>query len=333
MPDLERRRGLHPTAWLVWTGAAATAALLTRNPWYLLALAAVAVAVVWRATHQPPGRGTLFLAGAVVLTSTVVNLLFSRAGDTVLLELPVPWIGGPYTLEALLFGVSAGVQVSTLLLVMAVLTRTLTAADLLRRTPRSLYAVGVASTLGLSFAPHARQAYLDLREARELRGLSTATWREAPAMLTPLVVAALERATAQAEALTARGWAAAGSTGGRWGLTLAWIALGAAMLLCAAAPERALLATALLAAAVVAQVLILRRRAQPAAYRHEPWRPKDVAVCALAVSAAAAFLVRAVQRPGSLGFYPYPLATWAALDVLPLMAVGALAAPAGWADT
>jgi len=208
-PGTAGLRRLNPSTWLVWTASAAGAALLMRNPWYLAALGAVAVIVLWRLTGEPPGRGTLYLVFGLVLTSTAINVLFSRAGDAVLLSLPLPWIGGPYTLEALLFGVTAGVQVASLLLVMAVFSRALTAADLLRRTPRGLYVVGVASTLGLSFAPHARQAYFDMREAMEMRGLAPGGWRAAPRLLTPLVIVALERATAQAPASarsTHRAW-------------------------------------------------------------------------------------------------------------------------------
>jgi energy-coupling factor transporter transmembrane protein EcfT len=187
-PAGERRpHKLNPSAWLVWTASAAGAALLIRNPWYLIALAGIALIVAWRLTGEPPGRGTFYLVGALIMTSTVVNLLFSRAGDTVILQLPIPWLGGPYTLEALLFGVSAGIQVATLLLVMGVFARALTAADLLRRTPRGLYTVGVASTLGLSFAPHARQALFDLRGATAARSLGRRL-AGSPRLLTPLVV-------------------------------------------------------------------------------------------------------------------------------------------------
>jgi len=326
-PGTAGLRRLNPSTWLVWTASAAGAALLMRNPWYLMALAAVALVVAWRLTGEPPGRGTVYLVGGLVLTSTVVNLLFSRAGDTVLLHLPIAWLGGPYTLEAMLFGLSAGIQVATLLLVMGVFARALTAADLLRRTPRSLYTVGIASTLGLSFAPHARQAFLDLREAQQLRGLSPGTWREAPRLLTPLVVVALERAMAQAEALAARGWAGGAPTGHRrWEAALAWTAIGASVLLCAAAPDRAMLA-AILAAVAVGVHWIGRRRSQTLTrYRPDPWRPGDTFVTGMAAGVIVAVAVLAGQ--GLLVYYPYPTAYLPSIAVAPLLAVGCLAAPA-----
>jgi energy-coupling factor transport system permease protein len=299
-----------------------------RNPWYLIALAGVAVCVAWRLTGESPGKGTFSLVAVLVLTSTIVNLLFSRAGDTVLLHLPIPWIGGPYTLEALLFGVSAGIQVATLLLVMAVFARALTAADLLRRTPRSLYTVGVASTLGLSFAPHARQAFLDLREAQQLRGLGPARWRESPRLLTPLVVVALERATAQAEALAARGWAGSAPGGNRrWEAALAWAAIGASVLLCAARPDHAALAAVLLASAVGAHWIARRRTETLTRYRPDPWHGRDTVVAAFAAAGLTVVVILAALGLGSLGYYPYPTAYLPPIAAAPLAAIACLAAP------
>jgi energy-coupling factor transport system permease protein len=324
-----QRRKLNPSTWLVWTACAAGAALLMRNPWYLVALAVVALVVVWRLTGEPPGKSTLYLVGGIILTSTAFNLLFSRAGDTVLFEFPIPWIGGPYTLEALLFGVSAGIQVATLLLVMGVFARALTAADLLRRTPSGLYTVGLASTLGLSFIPHARQSFNDLREAQMLRGLSTGGWRETPRLLTPLVVVALERAMAQAEALAARGWAAEGPAGNRrWEGTLVWTALGASVLLCAAGPDRAALAAVLLAVTAGAYWLARRRGETLTRYRPDPWHARDTVVAGLAIGVMAAVLVLTTRGLISIGYYPYPTAYLPPIELAPLAAVGCLAAPA-----
>ena len=340
-----RTNRLNPSAWLVWTACAASAALLMRNPWYLMGLAAVALLVGWRLDGEAPGRGTVYLVTGLVISSTLINLLFSRAGDTVLLEVPIPsgipygmrsamrsaiaWLGGPYTLEAMLFGLAAGVQVATLLLVMGVFSRALTAADLLRRTPRGLYPVGVASTLALSFAPHARQAFIDLREAQQLRRGSSLHWRETPRLLTSLVVVALERAVAQAEALAARGWASEAPSGNRRSEgTLAWLAIGASVLLCAAAPERALLALALLMLAAGAHWLALRRREPLSRYQPEPWLARDTFVAAMAVAGDVALVIMATKEPGSLAYYPYPQAYPPPLELAPLLAVGCLAAPA-----
>lgn len=318
---------LNPATWIVWSGCAAGAALLTRNPWLLLGLGLVAVAVNWRRSGEPPGKTTLILVTSVVVSSTLLNLFFSRAGDTVLLRLPLGWFGGPYTLEGLAFGISAGLQVGVVLLVMTVFSQAVTAADLLRRTPRGLYPVGVAATLGLSFAPQARRSFVDLQEARQLRGLPAPSWKEAPRLLTPMVVMALERAVGQAEALAARGWARPWS-GRRWQAGLAWAAVGAAVLLCAAEPDRAGAAVLLLLGAAAAYGMALGRRATLVRSSFDGWGAPDTLVCGLAAGAMVALLALAGQAAAGLSYYPYPMATWPALHPAPLAAIALLAAPA-----
>lgn len=328
--DSARPPRLNPTAWLVWTACAATAALLVRNPWYLIALAGVVILVGWQRTGAPPGRGTLALAGSILLASTLINLLFSRAGDTVLLELDIPVLGGPYALEALLFGLAAGLQVVTLLLVMGVFSRAVTAADLLRRTPRSLYPIGVAATIGLSFAPHARQAFLDLREARRLRGALRGSWREAPRLLTPMVFEALERAMDQAESLAARGWASTLPAGNhRWQAALAYAAIAASILLCAAQPDRTALAAGLLIVALVIRWMALRQDSSPVRHQLEAWRRVDTLVAGFAGVTAVGLLLLSTRAPGSLGYYPYPTAYVPPVAWQPLAAILGLAVPAG----
>ncbi len=318
---------LNPASWILWSGCAAGAGLLTRNPWYLLGLAGIALLVGWRRSRRPPGRTALILAAGIVVSSTVLNLFFSRAGDTVLIHLPMGWFGGPYTLEGLAFGVSAGLQVATVLLVMGVFSQAVTAADLLRRTPRGLYPVGVAATLGLTFAPHARRSLTDLREARALRGLPPPSWREAPYLLAPMVVMSLERAIGQAEALAVRGWSRqSASARGRSGL--AWAAIGAAVLLCAASPERAGLAILLLVLAVAAHWISVARRDQAFRTPVDRWSGRDTVVTSLALGSLLSLLAMESLSPGSLGYYPYPVAIWPSLAGAPLAAISLLAAPA-----
>lgn len=323
-----RRSALNPGAWLVWTACAATAALLMRNPWYLIGLAGIALWVGWRLTGERPGRGTLILATSLLLTSTLINVIFSRAGQTILLELTIPWVGGPYTLEAFLFGLSAGLQIVTLLLIMGVFSRAVTSVDLLRRTPRGLYPLGVAATIGMNFAPHARQAFLDLREARALRG-GSGGWRQAPRLLSPMVFEALERAMEQAESLAARGWGSVAPTGNhRWQAGLAWAAIGASVLLCAARPERADLAAILLLTAAVVRWAAMKGNASPARFKPEPWRPIDSLVVGLSLGAIISLLLLASRGIGSLGYYPYPLAYLPPVAAGPVAALACLTTPA-----
>ena len=97
----------HPVVWMAWTASAATVGLLTRNPWYLAILAALAAAVHARLTGERLTWPRLRLYLGLVLFPGLLNLILSRVGDTVLLHLPLRWIGGPHTLEGLLLRLSA----------------------------------------------------------------------------------------------------------------------------------------------------------------------------------------------------------------------------------
>jgi energy-coupling factor transport system permease protein len=324
-PLSAQRRG-HPSAWLAWTAGAASAALLIRNPWYLLILGGVAIAVRWRATRHAPARSTFLLLATLILTSTLVNVLFSRAGETVLLDLPIGWLGGPYTLEAALFGVSAGLQISAVLLVMLVFGSVVTPADLLRRTPPGLYPVGVTSMLALTFAPLARRSYQELSEARRLRGWAPRGVHEARASVEPLVILSLERAVAQAEALVARGWSASTPGGGRRALgQIAWVALAAGLGLWAVVPDQPGFGLGLIVLALLMLMIGVRRTG--ARYRPESWAWPDRALFLLSAAAMVVLLLLMTRSPGLLTYYPYPRISLPGLHPAPLVVLALLTAP------
>ena len=324
-PLKDQRRG-HPSAWLAWTAGAASAALLIRNPWYLLILGGAAIAVRWRVTRRPPSLSTFVLLATLIVTSTLVNVLFSRAGETVLLQLPIGWLGGPYTLEAALFGVSAGLQISAVLLVMLVFGSVVTPADLLRRTPPGLYPIGVTSMLALTFAPLARRSYQELTEARRLRGWARRGVPEARASVEPLVILSLERAVAQAEALVARGWSPGTPGGGRRALALAaWVALATGLGLWAVLPDQAGFGLGLIALALL--VLAIGVRKIGARYRPEKWTWPDRALFLLSAAAMVVLLVLMTRSPGLLTYYPYPRVSLPGLHPAPLVVLALLTAP------
>jgi energy-coupling factor transport system permease protein len=319
----------HPSVWLGWTACAVSVALLVRNPWCLAALALVAVAVRWHAAHQPPSRATFLLLATLILTTTAVNVIFSRAGETVLLRLPLGWLGGPYTLEAVLFGLSAGIQIATVLLVMMVFGAVLTPADLLRRTPPGLDPVGVASTLALTFAPQAWRSYRELAEARQVRGLAAHGVRETRASVEPLVILSLERAVGQAEALVARGWNAGRlRSHTRLLAVTGWIGLAAGFIMWALRPDRPAAGLALTASATL--LISLSLRGLSPRYRPDVWTSTDRLVLVASFGAFALLLTLTARDPQLLSYYPYPHATWPVFPPMPLVVCALLAAPLLW---
>jgi energy-coupling factor transport system permease protein len=299
----------HPVAWMLWALSASASILLTRNPWYTLVVGAGALGVMWRLERRPPARGVFQLYLGMLLFPTMLNLVFSRSGATVLLEFQVPLIGGPYTLEALLFGLSSGVQIASVLVVMLLFSQVVTAPDLLRRLPAGLYPAGVTASLGLTFFPQARRSFGELREAQAVRGYQWRGWRDLPQLVTPLVILSLESALALAEGLTVRGWSGRSMTGGRrMALSLGWLLLACAIGVWALAPGRLWLAELLLAAGLLATWQGLRQPGPATRFRPDIWRTKDSLMVGLALASLVVMVLLGFAAPRLLGYYPYPRA-------------------------
>jgi energy-coupling factor transport system permease protein len=292
---------------MLWTLCAAIAALLTRNPWYLLILSIIAIFVRWHATGKKPGGWFLRVYLSLFIFPALLNLIFSRAGKTVLLELPLRWVGGPYTLEGLVFGASAGVQIASLLTIMMVFSVLVTAQDLLRRTPRPLYPVGVTASISLTFVPHAQRAYDSLREAQQIRGHQPRGWRDLPKVVTPLVVLSLERAIAIAESLVSRGWGHKGLSnwkrlamiGGSLGLVLG-------LSLWVVSPTKWLLSALLIPLSLVLLWQGFRVSNGSRRYRPDAWQLDDTIVTAFSFAALGVITFLTATMPAILTYYPYP---------------------------
>jgi energy-coupling factor transport system permease protein len=313
---------------MIWSACASVVALLTRNPWNLLFLSAIAFLIKWRATGVRPGGWALRLYLSFLIIPALMNLIFSRAGDTVLLELPIKWIGGPYTLEALLFGASAGIQIATLLTIMMVFSDLVTPQDLLRRTPAGLYPAGVTASIGLSFIPRAQRAFASLREAQQIRGYKTKGIRDLPQLVTPLVILSLEQSISIAESLVSRGWGAAGLSGWkRWTVIAGLMCLAAGLSAVVLSSTQPILPTGLILLGVFALGVGLRSEGHRNRYRPEKWQVNDGIISGIAIGVLAVYLALSVTAPAMLTFYPYPRISMPDF-VWPLfLAVGLLSVP------
>jgi energy-coupling factor transporter transmembrane protein EcfT len=319
-PVGERHRRGHPGAWIAWATAGAGIALLSRNPWQLLLVLLGAVGARWRLSGHPPGRADAALFGGLLAFPTVLNFLLSRTGSTVLWRLPLPWIGGNFTLEALLFGAVAGIQIATLLAVMLTFGAAVSSTDLLRRVPSGLYPVGLTASIGLTFAPQARRTFHQIREAQEVRGYQARGWRDLPQLIVPMVVMSLENAIALGESLATRGWGQSRlGPVGRWGMLGAWLLLAAGLVLWLVAPELAWLSILALVAGLAAFVGLRRTMMQPTRFRPDRWSSRATWVTGLCLGSLTVYAVVTLVQPGLLIYYPYPHAVWPQIH-LPLLA-------------
>jgi len=309
----ERRKpvGRHPVVWMIWAVCAGGTAMLLRNPWHLAVVIVVSLIVRWRATGERPNRTTFGLLLGMMALPAMLNIFFSRAGDTVLLRLPLGWLGGPYTLEALLFGVTAGAQIASLLTVMFIFGSVVKPVDLLRRTPAALYPAGVAATIGMSFVSQVRKSFIGLREAQQIRGYEPRSLRDLPSVTGPLLVLTLESAYGVAEGLAVRGFGnAVGSRaqGRIMNSGLAILAVGLSVW--AFAPAGLPLGAIFVLVGGVLLWEARRRAAVPRRYEWEKWTRADAVVTGLCLGELTVHAILAFLAPGLLTYYPYPRASW-----------------------
>jgi len=312
---------LHPISWVMWALGAATCALLTRNPLYLVRIGLSAGLVMLTAGTRTQARSwqQLLKLGAVVWLVTIpFNALMLHAGKHVLLHLPQTWplIGGNITLEAVLFGAAAGLALWVLLLIFSAFNIALDSSELIRLIPPAFYQVGLITSIGLTYVPQMLKSSLEIREAQRVRGHRFRSWRDTTPLVMPLVTSSLERAMQLAESMEARGFGGSGQEQTtRQQLFNSLLALcGMALLVAVLGIQLWLrqypwwlvglfvLALGLLGMAILRQ----SRAARRSRYRPRRWHSVDTLLTAGALIAAASMLAARIVGGTHLQYYPFP---------------------------
>ncbi len=214
---------LHAGAWALWLLAVIAALAGTRNPIYLGLLLAW-IAVVWwtaksvagimnseRAVPLSPLRFGVF----VVSVSAVFNASMIQSGDHVLFSLPdgLPLIGGPFTLEAMVYGALNGLVLTGLYAAFLLVNRVLPVRDMVRLVPRAYHSVAIVVSIAVTFVPTTLRQFQQIREAQAVRGHRVHGLRGWLPLLIPLLTGGMERALQLAEAMMSRGYSSTGSRG------------------------------------------------------------------------------------------------------------------------
>jgi energy-coupling factor transport system permease protein len=332
---------LHPLAWVAWAAAVVVALTMTRNPW-LLALILTLIALILRQQTRRPAAeapspaqpfSVLHFTLLVVTTSALFNLLMVHVGEHVLLTLPgaIPLVGGPLTLEALVYGALNGLVLAGLFAAFSVLNRALPVRAMLRLVPRAYYPAAVVMSIAVTFAPSALQQIQQVREAQAVRGQRLGGPRSWLPLLIPVLEGSLERSMQLAEAMVARGFAAGEAVPDRRPQVLMLLGmvlwLGGWLLQLAWAQELAGWALLAGGAGLLLLGLWLAGRAHPHTdYRPASWHMRDGLVIAAAAITALAYLLPWGER-SALFYYPYPALAWPALSWGLLAATLGLAGP------
>ena len=211
---------LDSRAWTIWMLTAATLATLARHPLYSL-LILLAAQVVGTVCAAPQATGLRLSLGRLVpiilLVTMVTNLLFVHMGSTVLFHLPDwPLIGGVWTAETAVAGLTNGLVLLTLLVIFQTFNRVMSVSDLAQLTPRALHELGLVLLIALTYVPETAQQLQRIREAQAIRGHQLRGLRDWPPLVIPLLIGGLERAMSLAETMVARGYGATDETRQSW---------------------------------------------------------------------------------------------------------------------
>lgn len=337
---------LHAKAWIAWLAAAIVALSLTRNPIYLLTLV-ICIALVGRALRgeidAPPLPLPLWrLALMIILLSALINAATAHFGRTVLFTLParLPLLGGPVTLEALVFGMINGLVLVGFLAAFTVLYQALPTQALIRMIPRALFPVAVVISIAVAFVPTTLAQFQQIREAQMMRGHRVAGLRDWLPLFMPLLVGGLERAFQLAEAMTARGFGNLGAAAAaqedspaesdrlRLALALGLAALLAGLLVLLFWQQQ-VVGWSLIALGGGGLLLALHRQGRRVArttYRRQRWTWRDGLVALAAAITVAVYLLPASRA--TLAYTPYPQLAWPPVNLGVMLATLALLTPA-----
>lgn len=342
LPSAERR-WLHPGAWWVWAIGMATAASRTTNPVVLVMLLCVTALVVSARRPDAPWSRSFLVFLKIGLLVIAIRVLFqvllgAPTGTTVLFTLPqvsLPdWLagmrlGGPVTLESLVFAFLDGLRLATMLACLGAAASLASPYRLLRAMPAALYHVGVAVVVALTFAPAMVSDVQRVRQARRLRGRPDRGLRGITGSAMPVFHGALDRSVGLAAAMDSRGY---GRTAGR---SAADVRLTGALLLTgivgiciglyglldsswsSAAGLMLLVLGVVLGTIGMVQAGRNNKRSR---YRPDPWSWPEWVTAGTGALAAVATIVQGTIDPSSLQALTTPL-TWPQVPWLTVVAI------------
>lgn len=206
---------MNPRALAAWSISGITISLASGNPVYrvLVLLCALNVLVALRRPDVSlRGMGIALVVAALI--AITVTTLASHTGAHAFLTLPagIPVLGGPLTIEAVLFGASTGVGIAAAVLAAAPLSLVLMPNSLVDALPSGLARTGAAIGTALNLIPGIARSATEIRDAQRMRGWRPRRVREWPDLAVPVVLTALEGSITLAEAMEARGYGSGART-------------------------------------------------------------------------------------------------------------------------
>ncbi len=197
-----------------WSIACLFVVLYTTNPAYKVLVLAAAFISLAAAQGIRSMRALLFGVAFIAAFDTLLNFVSAHLGRTVLFALPdsMPALGGPYTLEALVFGMTSGVTIAAAVLAAAPFSFVLAPHEVLDALPRALSRTGTTIAASMNLVPAIATSFAEVAEAQRLRGWKPRGPRSWADVVVPVVLTSAEGSIQLAESMEARGFGSAPRT-------------------------------------------------------------------------------------------------------------------------
>jgi energy-coupling factor transport system permease protein len=205
---------LHPLTSMIFVGVVFVLALIFSHPAFLLGLLISLGVVLGAAGNLMQSRNYIKFSLIMVLTIVLINVLFSRAGTTIIYRgLEIPLIGAlEISLEAILYGLGMGLRLLVIISVFCFYTYTVNPDKALRLCGRLGGKSVLAITLSLRLFPLMIKDFQRISEIQRCRGVKLSTgslWQRAKntlPIISIILLSSLERSLQLAESMQARGY-------------------------------------------------------------------------------------------------------------------------------
>jgi energy-coupling factor transport system permease protein len=191
-----------------WSATCIFIVLSTTNPVYKAAVLAAALFALAAGVRLHRLRGLLTGVLLISTFAVLLNFVSAHLGTTVLFALPaqIPALGGPYTLEALVFGATGGLTVGAAILAAAPFSLLLASHEVMDALPPALSRTGAAIAASLNLVPAVAASFVEVTEAQRLRGWRPRGPRSWSEIVVPVVLTSVEGSIQLAESMEARGF-------------------------------------------------------------------------------------------------------------------------------
>ncbi len=191
-----------------WSAACIFIVLSTSNPAYKVLVLAAVFAALAAGVGLRRMRALLTGVSLIAAFAVLLNFVSAHLGTTVLFSLPsaIPGIGGPYTLEALAYGVSGGLTIAAAILAAAPFSLLLKSYQVMDALPSALSRTGTAIAASLNLVPAVATSFTEVTEAQRLRGWRPRGPRSWSEVVVPVVLTSVEGSIQLAESMESRGF-------------------------------------------------------------------------------------------------------------------------------